>query len=167
MYAADCDATGGCMAKWISQTAVSFQSVTLIVLVGFCYIRTGFNVQKKKVHKIICWSKLQSFRRIREVTESADSLVMSIHLSANMENWNDYHPNFCWQQLLKSFEKKFNCGYNRTVISQFTGRPKHDVWSDWIGTEINSAAVRKALQWHKNAHCMWSPYFPWKPCNTQ
>jgi hypothetical protein len=57
----------------------SVQSVTLISA-GFCYIRTALNAQKKKVHKIICLGKFQSFRRIRVIAESAVSFIKSVRL---------------------------------------------------------------------------------------
>jgi hypothetical protein len=75
----------------------SFQSVTLIAA-GFCYFRTVLNAQRKKVRKNICLSKLQSFRRIRQVVEALiASSCLSVCQSANLKNWNDYHPNSCWQ----------------------------------------------------------------------
>jgi hypothetical protein len=89
-----------------------------LIAAGFCYIRKILSAQKKKVHKIICLSIFQSFSSIREVAESADSFVMSVRLSFHQHGKLErLSPNLLLAVIIKIFRKKFNCGYNCTVLS--------------------------------------------------
>jgi E3 ubiquitin-protein ligase DOA10 len=106
-----------------------------LIAAGFCYIRTGLNEQKKRINKIICLSKLQSFWRIREIAESADSYVMPVRLSVRQYGKLErLSSNFLLAVIIKICRKSSivvttTIELCYSVIRQFTERPKHDVLS--------------------------------------